>query len=89
MKTFTLKLSALACVAVLVIAALSMPSCKKDRLCHGKVTVIDTAGAPVAAAAIKLSAPSVGGQVTYTGVSDGAGVSTWPCPPHDRLTSSP
>ncbi|MCW3105092.1 MAG: hypothetical protein JWO09_3532 [Bacteroidetes bacterium] len=73
MKTFTLKFSAFACAFVMLFAAFSSSSCKKDKTCHGKVHVTDNAGAPVANATVKLAAPSVGGDVTYDNVTDGGG----------------
>ena len=76
MKNLTLKLSAIVCVFAFIFSA-SISSCKKDRLCHGKVIAHDTAGGPVSAAAVKLSAPSVGGQVTYNDVTDGSGIATF------------
>jgi len=73
MKNFTLKISALVCMSLLLIATFSS-SCKKDKTCHGKVTVVDTAGAPVASASVVLGAPSVNGTITYKDVTDGSGV---------------
>ena len=77
MKTFVLRFSSIAIVFLLLLTAISTPSCKKDKTCHGKVTVIDTAGVPIAVATVKLAAPSVNGQVTYTGTTDGTGVVTF------------
>lgn len=77
MKTFVLKFSTIAIVFLLLLTAISTPSCKKDKTCHGKVTVLDTAGLPVAVATVELAAPSVNGQVTYTGTTDGTGVVTF------------
>lgn len=75
MKPFVLKSSAFVCFCLLIAAAISTPSCKKDKTCRGKVTVLDTMGGnPVAGATVLLAAPSVHGQVTYTGVTDGSGV---------------
>jgi|GEM_PF-683943 len=82
MKTFILKLSAFAGVTLLLLTALSSTSCNKDKTTHGKVTVVDTAGLPVANATVKLSSPpSVppnshpnGGDLVLTGVTDGSGV---------------
>ena len=74
MKTFVLKFSSIAIVFLLLLTAISTPSCKKDKICHGKVTVVDTAGIPVAVATVELAAPSVNGQVTYSGITDGSGV---------------
>jgi len=73
MKTFTFKFSAFACAFVMLLAAFSSSSCKKDKTCHGKVHVTDTSGNPMANATVKLAAPSVNGDVTYDNVTDGAG----------------
>ncbi len=86
MKTFILKSSAFVCVGLLVFTALTSTSCKKDTVCRGKITVVDTAGVPVANAIIKLSSPpsvppSVahpnGGDLVINGVTDGAGVANF------------
>ena len=86
MKTLILKLSAFACVALLLLTAIYGTSCNKDKTCHGKVTVIDTAGHPVANADVKLSSPpSVppstthpqGGDKVFNGVTDGSGVANF------------
>ena len=83
MKTFILKISAFVCVGLLLVTALCTTSCKKDKTCRGKVTVVDTAGARVANAAVKLSSPPsvppdpnhpAGGDLVINGVTDGSGV---------------
>ena len=83
MKTFIVKISAFACVGLLLLTAICTTSCKKDKTCRGKVTVVDTAGAPVANAAVKLSSPpsvpanpahTTGGDLVINGVTDGSGV---------------
>lgn len=75
MKPFVLKSSVFVCFCFLLAAAISTPACKKDKNCRGKVTVLDTmGGAPVAGATVLLAAPSVHGQITYTGTTDGTGV---------------
>ena len=83
MKTFILKFSAIACVGLFVLTTLFSTSCKKDKTCHGKITVLDTAGAPVASATVQLSSPpsvppdpnhSGGGDLVMTGVTDGSGI---------------
>ena len=74
MKTFILKLSALTSMAVLLLLAVTSSSCNKDKTCHGKVTVTDTNGTVLPSVAVHLSANSVGGQVTYDGITDGSGV---------------
>jgi hypothetical protein len=73
MKTFILKISTLAFVMMLFVVASTSTSCKKDKTCHGKVSVVDTNGAAVASATVKLSAPSVNGDVVYQSVTDGSG----------------
>ena len=77
MKTFTLRFSAFAVASLLVFAALSSSSCKKDKTCHGTVRVVDTANNPVGSATVKLSAPSVNGDVTYSSTTDGSGDATF------------
>ncbi len=86
MKTFILKFSAFACVSLLLLTALSSTSCKKDKTCHGKITVIDTAGLPVVNAVVKLSSPpsvppdpnhSLGGDLVINGVTDASGVANF------------
>lgn len=83
MKTFILKISAFVCVGLLLLTALCTTSCKKETVCRGKVTVVDTAGAPVANAAVTLSSPpsvppdpkhTNGGDLVINGVTDGSGV---------------
>src|ERR1035437_9543922 len=77
MKTFVLKLSAFVCVILLIITVVSSSSCKKDPMVHGKITVVDTAGAPVAGATVLLSAPSPGSNVAYSNVTDGSGTASF------------
>jgi len=74
MKTFLLKFSAFAFIAMIVAVTFTSTSCNKDKTCHGTVTVVDTTSAKVAGATVLLAAPSVGGQITYTGTTDGTGV---------------
>lgn len=73
MKTFILKSSAFAFIFMLFVVASTSTSCKKDKTCHGKVKVVDTNGAAVASATVKLSAPSVNGDIVYESVTDGSG----------------
>ena len=73
MKTFIAKFSAITGVIMFLTVMFISTSCNKDKTCHGKVTVTDTNGTVVASAAVKLSAPSVGGDVVYNGVTDGSG----------------
>ena len=68
-----LKLSAFSFILLLLCTAVGTSSCKKDKTCRGKVHVKDTAGVAVGYANVKLAAPSVQGQVTYDGVTDGNG----------------
>lgn len=77
MKNFTLKFSAFVVVFTLIFAAFSTSSCKKDKTCHGTVRVVDTSNVPVGSAAVKLSAPSVSGDVVYEGTTDGSGEATF------------
>ena len=83
MKKFILKFSAFACVVLLLVAAFSSTSCNKDKTCHGTITVLDTAGRPIAGAAVHLSSPppvpptnpphTGGGDLKIDGVTDGTG----------------
>ncbi len=73
MKTFILKSLAFGGVIFLLSAAFTTSSCKKDKTCHGKVHVVDTTGKNVAGAFVRLSAPSVQGDVIYDGSTDGSG----------------
>ena len=86
MKTFILKISAVVCVVLFMMTALFNTSCNKDKTCHGKVTVNDTAGHPIAGAAVKLSSPPsvppsaahpTGGDLVINGVTDGSGVANF------------
>lgn len=70
MKNFILKTSAFACVALLLMTAVSTTSCKKDKMCHGKITVIDTAGAVVPGANVITEY----GSTRFSSVTDGSGV---------------
>ncbi|MBL7884810.1 MAG: hypothetical protein JNL69_12125 [Bacteroidia bacterium] len=73
MKTLQNK-SALFVLAVITgLILVSGSSCKKDEKCRGKVKVIDTAAIAVGNALVKIHAPSVNGQVSYTGFTDGGG----------------
>ena len=74
MKRIFLKFSVFTFVALLILTAVSTPSCKKDQTCHGKVTVYDTTGKTVQGAAVRLDAYAVGGQVAYNGTTDLVGV---------------
>lgn len=73
MKTTLTKISAIAAVLMLLSVMFVSTSCNKDKTCHGQVKVIDTNGVVVSGATVKLSAPSVGGDVVYNGSTDGSG----------------
>ena len=74
MKSIILKSFVFGSVALLLGAAFTTSSCRKDKTCHGKVHVVDTLNRDVANALVKLSAPSVQGQVVYDGTTDNSGV---------------
>ena len=73
MKTVIIKFTTLFCFIIFTFFTITFFSCKKDKTCYGNVKVIDSVGAPVAGADVLLSAPSVNGQVEYSGVTDGTG----------------
>ena len=73
MKTTLTKISAITAVIMFLSVMFISTSCNKDKTCHGKVKVIDTNGVVVSNATVKLSAPSVGGDVVYNGKTDGSG----------------
>lgn len=73
MKTLINRYLAIASVVALLSVVFVSTSCNKDKTCHGKVKVVDTNGAPIAGAAVKLSAPSVSGDVVYDNTTDGSG----------------
>ncbi len=77
MKTFINKYSAITRVIMFSVIMFISTSCNKDKTCHGKVTVTDANGTVVSGAAVKLSAPSVGGDVVYDEVTDGSGVASF------------
>lgn len=76
MKTFSLKFSAFTFAFILLFTAFSSSSCKKDKTCYGRVTVVDTAGKPISDAKVNLSAntATVTGDVTYDALTNGSGV---------------
>ena len=74
MKNFILKISALVCLAILLVTAFSVTSCKKEEMCHGNITVIDTAGVVVPGAIVVASAPSVNGEKEFSNVTNSSGV---------------
>jgi|ERR1019366_687914 hypothetical protein len=80
MKKFILKISAFACVMLLLLTVTFSTSCKKDKTTHGKVTVVDSANVPVSAAKVLLAAPSANGQKSYTGTTDGSGLASFDIP---------
>ncbi|MFL5764935.1 MAG: hypothetical protein ACJ77K_13410 [Bacteroidia bacterium] len=77
MKTLILKISAIGFVMMLFLVASVSTGCKKDKTCHGKVKVVDTNGVAVGSANVKLSAPSVNGDVVYQSTTDGSGEVTF------------
>lgn len=66
-------LVSISALSFLLLTVVATPSCKKDQTCHGKVHCIDSTGVPVGAAQVILAAPSVNGDVTYKGSTDGSG----------------
>ncbi|MBL7889384.1 MAG: carboxypeptidase regulatory-like domain-containing protein [Bacteroidia bacterium] len=77
MKTFFFKYASVAGMILLLIAAMSTPSCKKDKTCRGKVFVYDTAGQVVGNAKVKLDANAVNGDVTYEAYTDASGTANF------------
>lgn len=73
MRTFILKTLAFGGIAFLLSVAFTTSSCKKDKTCHGTVHVYDTLGRAVGNAFVRLSAPSVQGDVKYDGNTDNSG----------------
>lgn len=73
MKTAILKISSIVCVVLLFLTATTSTSCKKDKTCHGKVHVVDTNNAVISGATVVLDAPAQGGDISYTGSTDGSG----------------
>ena len=73
MKATRTKITAITAVLMLFSVMFISTSCNKDKTCHGKVKVIDTNGVTVSNATVKLSAPSVSGDVVYNGTTDGSG----------------
>lgn len=77
MKTTISKISAITGVILFMAVMFVSTSCNKDKTCHGKVKVIDSNGVAISGATVKLSAPSVSGDVVYTGTTDGSGMSSF------------
>ena len=77
MKTTFLKISALASVVLLIFAATSISSCKKDQTCRGYVNVYDSASNKVPLATVRLDAYTINGDITYTEKTDGNGLATF------------
>jgi hypothetical protein len=73
MKNFINRYLAITAVAALLSVVFVSTSCNKDKTCHGKVKVVDSNGAAIAGATVKLAAPSVNGDVVYENVTDGSG----------------
>jgi len=77
MKAIISKISAITGVILLLSVIFISTSCNKDKTCHGKVKVVDTNGVALSGATVKLSAPSVSGDVVYTNVTDGSGMASF------------
>ena len=86
MKKNILNATAIVITAVLLLTAISTPSCKqKDKKCVGDVTVYDSVGKLLPGAKVKLShkADTVAGYVSkasnveYNGVTDSKGKATF------------
>ena len=77
MKTTITKISAISAVILLVAVMFVSTSCNKDKTCYGKVKVVDTNGVVVSGANVKLSAPSVNGDVVYENKTDGSGIASF------------
>jgi len=73
MKSVSIKFVATICFILVALLSITVSSCKKDKTCYGTVKVTDIAGTVVSGADVHLSAPSVGGTVTYDGVTDANG----------------
>lgn len=73
MKNFIFKSSAYVSVAALLFTAFSATSCKKDKTCHGKITVVDTAAHPVPGATVVVAYGNSTNSNTETS-TDGSGV---------------
>ncbi len=73
MKFAIIKFATVFCFIIFAALFLTIASCKKDKICYGNVKVTNASGTPISAAKVVLSAPSVGGTVTYDGVTDGSG----------------
>lgn len=71
MKKHILNFFAFTGVLLLLLIIFCSSSCNKNKTTHGKIYVIDVAGAYVAAANVRLSAPN--SQVAYNGTTDGGG----------------
>jgi hypothetical protein len=73
MRTVILKSLAFGGIAFLLSVAFTTSSCNKNKTCHGTVHVLDTLGRGVGNAFVRLSAPSVQGDVKYDGMTDNSG----------------
>jgi hypothetical protein len=73
MRMFILKSLAFGGVIFLLSVVFTTSSCKKNKTCHGTVHVYDTVGRAVGGAFVRLSAPSVQGDVKYDGTTDNSG----------------
>lgn len=57
MRTYILKISAIICSFLLIVTAVSIPSCTQPGSCTGNITVYDSTGLPLANAAVTLYHP--------------------------------
>ncbi len=77
MKSFLLKFTAAFSIVLLIFAATSISSCKKDQSCRGNVWVYDTVSQKVPLATVRLDAYTINGDVTYTAKTDGNGLAVF------------
>jgi hypothetical protein len=77
MKSFLLKFSAAFSIVLIIFAATSISSCKKDQSCRGNVWVYDTVAQKVPLATVRLDAYTINGDVTYTAKTDGNGLAVF------------
>jgi hypothetical protein len=77
MKAPLLKFSVLFSIVLLIFAATSVSSCKKDQTCRGNVWVYDTLSQKIPLATVRLDAYSINGDITYTAKTDGNGLAVF------------
>jgi hypothetical protein len=73
MKTTLLKFTGSICGIILLLAAFSTASCKKDQTCRGTVYVNDSSNNKVGGAVVQLDAMVVGGQLILREKTDANG----------------